>query len=79
MGQAVAMSDSNPTVTLDLWRPHAIVLFDWLKRTDFDAVPLEHPAEKHGLADLLPQLEMSNVVSVTQEEIDAARLEVAND
>jgi len=40
--QAVAMTDSHPTVTLDLWRSDAIVLFDWLMRTDLNALPVEH-------------------------------------
>lgn len=73
------MADSRPTVTLDLWRSDAIVLFDQLMRTDLDALPFEHPAEKQALADLLSPLETSDVASVTQEDIDAARSEVAKD
>jgi hypothetical protein len=71
------MDDSHTTVTLDLRRSDAIVLFDWLKHTDLNAVPIEHPAEKQALADLLSRLETSDVISVTQEEIDMARSEVA--
>jgi hypothetical protein len=44
-------------VTLDLWRSDAIVLFDWLMRADLNSVPIEHPAEKQALADLLSRLE----------------------
>jgi hypothetical protein len=79
VGQAVAMADSHPTTSVDLWRSDAIVLFDWLKRTDLNAVPIEHPAEKQALQDLLSRLEMSDVIAVTQEEIDEARSEVAKD
>jgi hypothetical protein len=79
MRQSVAMSDSHPTVTLDLLRSDAIVLFDWLMHTDLNTVPIEHPAEKQALTDLLSRLETSDVTSVTQEEIDAARSEVAKD
>ena len=73
------MTDSHPTVTLNLWRSDAIVLFDWLMRADLNALPIEHPAEKQAFADLLFQLEASDVTSVTQEEIDAARSAVARD
>ena len=73
------MTDPYPTVTLNLWRSDAIVLFDWLMRADLNALPIEHPAEKQALADLLSRLEISGVTSVTQEEIDAARSEVAKD
>lgn len=75
-----------PTVDLTLWRSDAVVLFDWLTRVDFAAIPIEHPAEKQALADLLTRLEHeTNVPSgtsgsgLTQDEIDAARLEVAAD
>jgi hypothetical protein len=73
------MAESHPTVTLDLWRSDAIVLFDWLKCTDLSALPIEHPSEKQALADLLTRLEATDVASVTQEEIDSARSEVARD
>src|SRR5580692_7476107 len=69
VGQAVSMPDTHPTVTLDLWRSDAIVLFDWLKRTDMSALPTEHPAEKQALTDLLSLLETKDVASVTQGEI----------
>lgn len=71
------MADSHPTVTLDLWRSDAIVIFDWLMSTDLSALRVEHPAQKQALADLLAWLETTDVASVTQEEIDAARSEVA--
>ena len=66
-------------MTLDLWRSDAIVRFDWRMRTDLNALPIEHPAERQALADLLSRLETSDVASVTQHDIDAARSEVAKD
>ena len=75
-----------PTVSMKLWRDDAIVLFDWLKRTDLNTVPIEHPAEKQALADLLTRLEIDTDVAygvggtgLTQAEIDAARAAVAKD
>lgn len=80
------MDPSLPLVTLDLWRADAIVLFDWLARTDLNTVPIEHPAEKQALADLFARLELDTDVpygesgtGLTQQEIDVARLEVAKD
>ena len=73
------MPDTSPTVTLDLWRSDAIVLFDWLKSTDLSALPTDHPAVKQALTDLLSLLEASEVNTVTQDEIDQARSEVAKD
>ena len=71
------MPETQPNVPLDLWRSDAIVLFDWLKRTDLSALPTEHPAEKQALTDLLCLLESSDVTLVTHGESDAARSEVA--
>ena len=79
MRQSVPMAESHPTVTLDLWRSDAIVLFDWLMRTDLNTLPIDHPAEKQALADLLSRLENSDVASVTPEDIGTARSEVAKD
>jgi hypothetical protein len=56
------MDPSLPQVTIDLWRADAIVLFDWLTRTDLNTVPIEHPAEKQALADLLARLEFDSDV-----------------
>ncbi|MEX0698947.1 MAG: hypothetical protein WD354_04365 [Acidimicrobiia bacterium] len=77
------MDPSLPRVTITLWRADAIVLFDWLMHTDLNAVPIEHPAEKQALADLLARLEVDSDVpygesgtGLTQEEIDTARAEV---
>jgi hypothetical protein len=39
--------------------------------------PHDHPAEKQSLADLLTRLEETDVPEVTQQQIDAARDEVA--
>ena len=78
------MASDLPTVELRLWRADAIVLFDWLMRTDLNTVELEHPAEKQALTDLLARLENDTDVpygsagtGLTQVEIDAARAEVA--
>jgi hypothetical protein len=75
-----------PKVTIELWRPDAIVLFDWLASTDLDGVPADHPAVKQALADLLTSLEQETDVphgvsgsGLTQLEIDAARREVSKD
>ncbi len=73
------MPEPVPTVTLDLWRSDAIVLFDWLMRVDLNTLPIEHPAEKQALFDLATRLETSDVASATQAEIDEARSEVARD
>jgi len=73
------MANSHPTISLDLWRSDAVVLFDWLMRTDLNSLPIEHPAEKQALTDLLTRIEITDVASVTQQDIDAARAEVAKD
>ena len=74
------MDPSLPTVPIHLWRADAVVLFDWLKTVDLDIVPITHPAEKQALTDLLTRLEHETDISgVTQEQIDAAREEVARD
>lgn len=71
---------SLPTVRLAMWRADAIVLFDWLMSVDLNAVPVRHPAEKQALADLLTRLEYeTDIPGVTQEQIEAAREEVARD
>ena len=71
---------SLPKVTIELWRSDAVVLFDWLMSADLNAVPITHPPEKQGLADLLTRLEHeTDIAGVTQEQIDTARHEVARD
>jgi hypothetical protein len=73
-------------VRLRLWRADAIVLYHWLNRLDFDSLPIEHPAEKQALIDLLTRLEVDTDVEygasgsgLTQEEIDVSRAEVSKD
>ena len=67
-------------VSLTLWRGDALVLFDWLSRTDLNTVPIEHPAQKQALTDLLTRLEWcTDVPMADQAEIDAAREAVARD
>jgi hypothetical protein len=85
-GSLGAVHPSIPTVSLTLWRSDAIVLFDWLKKTDLNSIPSDHPAEKQALTDLLTQLEVCTDVpygssghGLAQAEIDAARAEVAKD
>jgi hypothetical protein len=71
-----------PTVTVRLWRADAIVLFDWLSRTDLNSVPITHPAQKQALADLLSRMEWAadaDLTSSTAEEIAAAQEDVARD
>jgi hypothetical protein len=72
------------TVTIRLLRADAIVLFDWLRDANLDEVPADHPAVKQALTDLLTTLERHTDVEygtggsgLTQEEIDAARADVA--
>jgi hypothetical protein len=72
------MSDI-PKTEIHIWRSDAVVLFDWLKTVDLNAVPISHPAEKQALNDLLSRLEETDVCDVTQDEIDRARVEVARD
>ncbi|MDO0932612.1 hypothetical protein QQY66_13255 [Streptomyces sp. DG2A-72] len=72
------MDPDLPVVRVSLWRADAVVLFDWLMSVDLDAVPIEHPAQKQALVDLLGRLEMdTDVPGVTVEEIAAARADVA--
>ena len=85
-GQSERVNQDLPTVELRLWRADAIVLFDWLHRVDLNTIEIEHPAEKQALADLFTRLEQetdipygSSGTGLTQEEIDAARAEVARD
>lgn len=73
------MTESIPKIAVHLWQADAIVLFDWLMTVDLDAVPITHPAERQALADLLARLEETSIPGVTQNEIDAAREEVARD
>ncbi|GAA1593361.1 hypothetical protein GCM10009678_89490 [Actinomadura kijaniata] len=74
------MDPDLPTVDVTLWRADAVVLFDWLASTDLDTVPVTHPAQKQALADLLASLETdTDVTASTEEEIAAARGEVARD
>lgn len=69
-----------PRVQLQLRRADAIVLFDWLMSVDLNDVPIDHPAEKQALADLLTRLgQETDIPGVTQAEIDQAREEVARD
>lgn len=80
------MDPSLPQITLTLWQADAIVLFDWLRSTDLNTVPAEHPAVKQALTDLLTRIEAETSVpygssgnGLTQAEIDAARTEVSKD
>jgi hypothetical protein len=80
------MDPSLPKIELSLWWADAIVLFDWLVTVDLDSVPTEHPAEKQALADLLTRLQGytdipygASGTGLTQDEIDAARVDVAKD
>lgn len=74
------MRSDFPTVRLNLWRADAVVLFDWLMSVDLDAVPISHPAERQALVDLLSRFEQdTDVIGAAQDEIDAAREEVARD
>jgi hypothetical protein len=78
------MDTTPPTATVTLWRSDAIVLFDWLKSTDLNTVPMQHRAEKQALTDLLTRLEGGTDIpygasgtGLIEVEVDAARAEVA--
>ena len=78
------MDASTPTVSLTLWRADAIVLFDWLMKTDLNAIPIDHPAEKQALTDLLSRIESDTDIpygdsgsGLTHLEIETAQAEVA--
>lgn len=71
------MDPALPTTPITLWRSDAVVLFDWLMTIDLGSVPVAHPAERQALMDLLTRLEETDIVGVTQEQIDAAREEIA--
>jgi hypothetical protein len=76
----VQVPESVPKVKIELWRSDAVVLFDWLMSVDLNAVPINHPAEKQALTDLLTRLEQeTDVPGVTQQQIDLAREEVSRD
>ncbi len=70
-----------PTVHIELWRADAVVLFDWLNETDFDAIPITHPAQKQALLDLLARFEQDTDLPWTAgaAEIASAQEDVAKD
>ena len=73
---------SVPTITVQLSRPAAVVLFDWLMSVDLDTVPITHRAQKQALADLLAALEWradADITGSTAGEIAAAQAEVGKD
>jgi hypothetical protein len=69
-----------PRVTVKLCKSDAVVLFDWLMTVDLNRVPIDHPAQKQALRDLLTALEMqTDVPGATVEEIGTAQAQVARD
>jgi hypothetical protein len=79
-GDYICVEPELPTVSVRLWRADAVVLFDWLMSTDLNLVPVEHPAQKQALADLLSRLEWdvdAEIAGSTAEEVAAAREQVA--
>lgn len=79
--RAVRRAETDaPKVSISLGRADAVVLYDWLMTVDMDAVPVTHPGEKQALVDLLTRLTTdADVEGVTQDDIDAARADVARD
>jgi hypothetical protein len=66
--------------TLDLWSADSIVLFDWLMKVDFEALPITHRAQKQALTDLLNCIERDTLAShATDEEIRQAQEDVSQD
>ena len=62
------------------------MLFDWLMSVDMDAIPIDHPAQKQALMDLLARLETDTDVpygragtGLTEQEVVEARSNVAKD
>jgi hypothetical protein len=43
-------------VDVRLWAADAVVLFDWLMRTDLDQIPVEDAAQRQALEALLGRL-----------------------
>lgn len=71
------------TVQIRLTRAEALVLFEWIARTDSaQAIPVEHSAEQHVLWRVEGQLE-SALVEVLQPDykraVDAARAAVCGE
>ena len=58
-------------VDVRLWEADAVVLFDWLLKTDLDRVPVEHPAQRQALADLFGRLGHVLDVPSSQQLVDA--------
>jgi len=76
------VNDNQPTVTVRLWKADAVVLFDWLRSTDLNSVPITHPAQKQALADLSSRLEWdvdTDLMGCTAQEIAEAQESVARD
>jgi hypothetical protein len=72
------MNDDLPVERLTLWADDAVVLYDWLMTTDLNTIPINHPAQKQALVDLLSRLEQdTHVEGVTQEQITRAQEAVA--
>ena len=68
----------DDTVMVEVWRPDAIVLFDWLQQMDEARLPVRHPAEVQALRDLLMRLEVT-IAWPSAGDIDQAREAVAKD
>ncbi|MGC3861230.1 hypothetical protein ACPSM1_13695 [Micromonospora chersina] len=73
------MNEDLPKVALNLWRADALVLFDLLQDVDLNAVPINHPAQKQTLMDLLTRLEETDAAGASNDEIEAAKAEVSRD
>lgn len=73
------MHEDLPKVALNLWRADALVLIDWLQDVDLNAVPINHPAQKQALMDLLTRLEETDAAGASHDEIEAAKAEVSRD
>jgi hypothetical protein len=66
----------DDSVTVEMWRQDAVVLFDWLQRVDVDQIPTTHRAERQALMDFLSRLEVT-IPWPSPDDIDAARASVA--
>jgi hypothetical protein len=76
------MTNEIQWVNVRLLKADAVVLYDWLRETDLNTVPITHPAQKQALADLAAAFEArcdTAIEGTPTDEIIAAQEAVARD
>lgn len=76
------MTNEFEWVNVRLWKADAVVLYDWLRGTDLNTVPITHPAQKQALADLATSFEVrcdTAIEGTAPDEIIAAQEAVARE